>query len=131
MMKKLAVTVFALSLAAIGCGSDSGSKPDAAGKTDGPPGAETQVIPDAPPKLDVIQPGLETGQPDKPAVEVNVPDAPAVDQAGIDAPAIDSSTPGLDGGIDAPAIDGGTVDAQKSEAGGAVDTVGVDSHPVG
>jgi hypothetical protein len=130
MMKKLAVTVFALSLAAIGCGSDSGGKPDA-GKTDGPPGAEVQVVPDAPVQPDVVQPAVETGQPDKPAVEVNAPDAPAIDQS-MDMPAVDGTSPVIDGGIDAPAIDGGAVDTAKTEAGTGVDGgTGVDSQKVG
>ena len=47
MMKKLAATVFVLSLAAFGCGSDDGTpKKDAAPKLDA--GPDTQVAPDVP-----------------------------------------------------------------------------------
>ena len=134
MMKKLAVTVFAFSLAALGCGSDDGGKKDAAPKLDTqPPGAEVQVIPDAPVKLDTQQPGIETGQPDKPVspLEVNPPDVPAPIDVAIDQPAlIDGPTPKLDGGSDAPAIDGGAIDTSKTEAATAVDS-GVDGGRTG
>jgi hypothetical protein len=131
MMRKLAVTVFALSLAALGCGSDSGTKPVDTGVS-----SEVGKTPDA-----YVAPGVDTGAADAPMgpevaldagkIDATVADAPAVDQAqgidtapqaidapkGIDVQAIDSPKTPLDGGVDAPqadavkAVDGGSVDA--------------------
>lgn len=131
MMRKLAVTVFALSLAALGCGSDSGTKtPDSA--TASPDGGKT---PDA-----YVAPVVDTGAADAPAgpevqvqldtqkvVDTQVPDAP-MDQA----PALDTGS--LDGiqGIDVskPQLDSG-VDAPKADTGPAVDAGSVDGGTVG
>jgi len=137
MMRKLAVTVFALSLAALGCGSDSGTKtPDSAvsldsGKTDvvvNP--ADAPVTPaDAPATGAEVQVPLDTQK-----VETQVADAPVLlDQA----PSLDTSP--LDGpkGIDVQGIDGpkqlpdSGVDAPKADAGAGVDTGSVDGGTVG
>ena len=132
MMRKLAVTVFALSLAALGCGSDSGTKPVDTGVS-----SEVGKTPDA-----YVAPGVDTGAADAPMgpetqpsvdagkIDGTVADAPAIDQAqvdtapqavdapkGIDVQAIDSPKTPIDGGVDAPqadavkAVDGGSVDA--------------------
>ena len=129
MMKKLAVTAFALSLTALGCGSDSGGKNDAAPKKDVQPGAEVQVSPDAAWGPEAQGPGLEVGQPDtKPPVDLATDQPLPIDQA------IDHVTPidvpqTLDGGVDAPAIDA-TVDVKAGESGAALDG-GVDRGSVG
>jgi hypothetical protein len=123
MMKKLAVAVFALSLTALGCGSDDGGKNDAAPKLDTQPqGAEVQA--DAPQ-------GAEAGpeaQPDnKPLIDQTVdkttPDQ-AIDQNPADVPTpIDG--PGLDGGLD-----GSPLDTQPGETAKPIDS-GVDTGSVG
>jgi hypothetical protein len=133
MMKKLAVTVFVLSLAGLGCGSDSGTTPrkDAGPEVrseTGGPGPEVQP--------DVAVTGPEVSlevQADKPAT----PDE-GVDQtvtpldvgadrtpAGEVQPTVEVGTPDkpVDPGVDGP----GSVDIQPAEAakpvvdGGAVD----------
>ncbi len=132
MMKKLAVTVFALSLAAIGCGSDSGTpaKKDATVdtktidsqsidtvKTDtaiGPEaGAETQA--DKPIGPDSPVDGVVTPVDTQPTVEVQPIDVqPTVDGPKRDTtPPIDAIQPPVDGGpkLDVqPAVDGGADD---------------------
>jgi hypothetical protein len=128
MMKKLAVTLFALSLTALGCGSDSGTKTDAAPKLDTLPGVEVAQTPDVPATT-----GPEAGseaQPDNAPAPIDV----AIDQAKPTDVAIDQATPidvatPIDGAVDA-RIDGGAVDVQPSEAGHAIDG-GVDSGSVG
>ena len=136
MMRKLAVTVFALSLAALGCGSDSGTKPvdtgvaAEAGKTD------TGVTPvaDAPATPDVFVGGEVQAPLDTQKVEAPVPDAPVLldqalplDTAPLDGPkgpdlqGIDGPKPLLDSGADAP----------KADAGPAVDAGSVDGGTVG
>lgn len=115
MMKKLAVTVFVLSLAAFGCGSDDGT-PER--KDSGPDtGKDTSTQ-----KLDTIQadkpmPGPEAGpeaQADKPVpIDEGRLDAGAVDVEPIDQGTVDGGE--IDGGApdkpvtppDGPAIDGG------------------------
>lgn len=129
MMKKLAVTVFALSLTALGCGSDDGGKKDAAPKADTQPGAEVQPTPDAPWGPEVQAPGVEVGQPDtKPAVDEAVDQAPPADVS-LDQPVqIDGNT--VDVGADKPKVDSSTVDVQPTEAGHGIDG-GVDSGSAG
>ncbi len=131
MMKKLAVTVFALSLAAIGCGSDSGTpaKKDATVdtktidsqsidtvKTDtaiGPEaGAETQadkpISPDQ--AVDQVVPPVDV-QPTIDGQPIDV--QPTVDGPKRDTTPIDAIQPPVDGGpkLDVqPAVDGGSVD---------------------
>ncbi len=125
MMRKLAVTVFALSLSAFGCGSDSGSnKPDTgmgvdSGKTesdapiaDAPVGPEVQVGVDGQ-AVDGPSVDMAHGEDVTPGV-----DAPAIDAQVVDGPAVDAVKPVLDGGPDAtphvdsgPAVDAGSVDS--------------------
>jgi len=147
MMKKLVVTLFALSLTALGCGSDDGGKKDAAPKLDTPPGAEVQPQTDVPiTKTDVPVTGPEV-QVDKPigpevqAVEVQAVEVQAVEvqkvevqavEVGIDGKPIDVQ-PKVDGGTpDVPVgIDGGKADTQQpTEAGKAIDG-GVDGGSAG
>jgi len=131
MMKKLAVTIFALSFAALGCGSDDGTpNKDSGPKLDGLPGLEVQVNG---PEVQVNGPevqvnGPEVGAPDK-APDVNVPlDGTTV----LDAGAPDVPIVIIDGGIDAPVTEAGrtvdtrVVDAKATEAGPAVDGGAVD-----
>jgi hypothetical protein len=131
MMKKLAVTVFVLSLAAVGCGSDSGTL-----KKDGSPDVKTDVAP----QPDTNQPDKAMGtevqlsgpevQADKPIpVDVTTADTtPKVEVQAVEAGGIDVSGTGIDGaGNDAPiVIDGGTVDVQPTEAAPAVDAGAID-----
>jgi len=127
MMRKLAVTVFALSLAALGCGSDSGTKTDGpvtpaldGGKTDttvpvdgvadAPIGAETQVA------LDTAS--VESQQ--------ALDQAQSLDQAAtldtstvVDAHAVDGIKP-VDGGVDTHTpVDSGAVDSGSVDGGSA------------
>jgi len=136
MMRKLAVTVFALSFAALGCGSDSGSKtPDTAVTPDGGPKAEVAgPVVDATGTPDIAmgetQPPVDTAK-----VETAGPDVPQVlDQAageasapidgvkGVDGSAIDGPKTTVDGGVDAKGVDGGST---------TVDSGSVDSASVG
>jgi hypothetical protein len=126
MMRKLAVTVFAFSLAALGCGSDSGTNPvdtgvaSEAGKTDVyvAPAIDTSPA-DAPIGADAYIP-LDTAKVDTTAV-----DGPN----GIDQAQVLDTAPGVDGpkGVDAQGIDGpkvqvdGGVDAAKVDTGNLVD----------
>jgi hypothetical protein len=128
MMKKLAVTVFALSLAAFGCGSDSGEK-----KPDASPDGKL----DTQPKLDVNQPdqpvtpGPEAGaevksdipiQVDQGGVDQGKPvDVQSIDQITVDSPTVDVNT------ADKPIqLDVGLVDVQPTEAKPPV----IDATPV-
>jgi hypothetical protein len=131
MMRKLAVTVFALSLAALGCGSDSGTKttPDTGvGAEAGHPSVDSQIA-DAPI-------GAETQVPlDTAKVDVQVVDAPQVlDQApAVDVPAIDTPK-AVDGpGIDStkPVLDGGVDSQPKVDTGSALDEGSVDASSNG
>ena len=122
MMRKLAVTVFALSLAALGCGSDSGTKtPDTGvaldtGKTDTiTPATDTQIA-DAPIGPEVDVPAVDTPQ----VLDVAQTDLPSqpLDTKAVDSPGIDGTKPVLDGGVDSqpkldtnPALDAGATDA--------------------
>jgi len=119
MMKKLAVTVFVVSLAAIGCGSDDGtpekkdsSSPDSTiTKTDG-----------SATKLDV------NVQTDSPMKMDTAPDMMVTVDQGIDMGSeIDGGA--VDGGeeVDGGAIDGGDTDAPIEIDGGAVDVQPVDT----
>jgi len=134
-MRKLAVTLFALSLAALGCGSDSGTKtPDSAVSPDGGKTPDAYVAPgvDAGPTPDTSSTGAEVQvQVDTQKVETQVADAP-VDQAqipdtapldglkGIDVQGIDGTKPVLDGGADAPKIDADAAADADSVDGGTV-----------
>ena len=127
MMRKLAVAVFALSLAAFGCGSDSGNKtnPDTgaeAGKPDTyTPPVDTQIA-DAPIGTEV-QPDtgkLEVANVDTPQLDVaqtDLPSQPLDTAKPVDGPGIDSTKPVLDGGVDSQpnpdttsALDAGALD---------------------
>ncbi len=129
MMRKLAVTVFALSLSAFGCGSDSGgNKPDTAVGVDSGKTTDT-IVTDAPiadtPLTPDTQVGMDGPVVDAPVVDVAqhedvMPsvDTPAVDvQEGVDGQAIDSVKPVLDGGA--------------HDSGPAVDAEGMDSGSKG
>ena len=139
MMRKLAVTVFTLSLAALGCGSDSGT----------PPGPDTGVPAEAGAKTDVVvNPSLDTQVADAPVgpevqvaldgPKLDVPvvvDSPSdqaqvVDQAPqiVDGPKPVDTQPAIDG--PKPALDGG-VDTQRVDSGAAVDAGGVDGGAAG
>jgi hypothetical protein len=131
MMKKLAVTVFVLSLAAVGCGSD-GTTPKKDGGTDAKTDVATQPDTNQPDKAmgtEVQVSGPEV-QADKPIpVDVTTPDTtPKVEVQTTEAGGIDGSGTGIDGaGNDAPVmIDGGTVDVQPTEAAPAVDGGAID-----
>ena len=134
MMKKLVVTVFALSLTALGCGSDDGGKKDAAPKMDTLPGVEVQApIPDAPWGPEVQAPGVEAGQPDtKPAIDQAVDQASPTDVPMDQAVPMDAGTPDTNMGVDMSpvTVDGGAIDAQETEAGPAIDG-GMDSGSAG
>lgn len=129
MMRKLAVTVFALSLAALGCGSDSGTKtPDTGVAAEaGHPTVDSQ-IPDAPMGTEV-QAQLDTAMVEVSAVDVSQvvdvaqgPDLPGVDsQKAVDVQGVDSTKPVLDGGVDShpsvdtgSALDAGSVDGSSN-----------------
>ncbi|MBN2574272.1 MAG: hypothetical protein JXP73_06885 [Deltaproteobacteria bacterium] len=120
MTKKLAAIVYVFSLAAFGCGSDSGTPKKDAGK-DAPVGTDTMVIPDVPIQPDApIKPEVGADKPMTPDLVPAVDMTPKVDVE----IRIDSVTTPVDGGEDAtitPPIDGGAVDAEASEAGAAVD----------
>jgi hypothetical protein len=141
MMRKLAVTVFALSLAALGCGSDSGNKtPDTGVAIDG---AKTDVVT---PNPDIAQtPDAPMGPEaslDTTKVDVSTPDLPqtldqaqSLDQAlGVDQapPTVDTAktvdTQGIDGAK--PSVDG-SVDTKRADAGAAVDSGSVDGGSAG
>ena len=137
MMKKLVVTVFALSLTALGCGSDDGGKKDAA-RPDGPPGAEVQtdtpIQPDGPLTGPEVQADKPIG-PEVQAVEVQRVEVQAVEvqavEVGIDTARVEAQRP-VDGGTpDAPiGIDGGKLDAPPAEAAKPIDG-GVDVGSAG
>jgi hypothetical protein len=127
MMRKLAVTVFVLSLAALGCGSDDGTP----AKTDtGVPSVDGPAA-----KQDVNKDTPTTDAPATPdqAIDVVTPDAPAIDVAAseagqpgevgktdvkpvVDVQTIDQGKPDLDGGKTP--VDGGA----PVDGGSAVDT---------
>jgi hypothetical protein len=134
MMRKLAVTAFALSLAALGCGSDSGTKPtpDTGVAIDSAkPDVVTTPTDTATPDL-TIQVTPDTGTPDLAAVDAAiVPDvAQTVDQAppivdtakSVDVQGIDGAKPVLDGG----AADTQHPDTQRVDSGASVDAGSVD-----
>jgi hypothetical protein len=128
MMKKLAVAVFALSLTALGCGSDDGGgKTDAAPKLD-TVGAEVVTQPDVPVGPEA---GPETQKPDVPALDQAVDKVTPIDQT-VDQSTIDVPTPLDVPTIDGPApkLDGGVLDTQAGEAAAPIDG-GVDTGRVG
>jgi hypothetical protein len=133
MMRKLAVTVFALSLAALGCGSDSGTPaPDTGAPIDGAktPNLDTAQVPDVSWGPEV-QASLDVSTPDLPQTidqAQGLDQAQAVDQATpvidtqkpVDTQAIDSTKPVLDGGVDTQRVDSGaTVDSGSVDGGSA------------
>ena len=111
MMRKLAVTVFALSLAALGCGSDNGTTN---------PGVDGATTKDTAPAIDVAQTdtpiGIDT------AIDVAVTPDAAIDQN----TAIDTAK--VDGG---PKVDANGVDAQAVDGGSSIDATAVDGGTVG
>ena len=125
MMRKLAVTIFALSLAALGCGSDSGNQnPDVGG-----PSADGPTAKDTAPAIDVAQP--DTSIVLDGAIDVTVKQDASVDQntaidtaqvdggAKVDTNSVDTKV-GVDGGA---GVDTGT--------GSSIDTTAVDAETVG
>ena len=126
MMRKLAVTVFALSLAAFGCGSDSGTKtPDSATPLDSAKPDTTVPNTDGPAVADVpigteVQVALDGAKIEVQAVDSPLDtDAPGIAQApqvldtakAVDTQGIDGAKPVIDGGLDTkPVIDAGGVD---------------------
>jgi hypothetical protein len=119
MMRKLAVTVFVLSVAALGCGSDSGDKPDTgtvveAGQKDMAPGPDQAMgTPDM---------GTDMGS----TAEVMAPvDTQMVDTGSVVVP--------VDGGVDSgSAVDSATGDAPAAVDGGAkLDTAASEAGSVG
>ena len=140
MTRKLTVTVFAMSLTLVGCGSSSTTKPDVGAdvKPASPDVAGSEAA-----KLDVaVVPGPEAGQtpdvgqPDVALVDTATPDVSVAD-AGVDAGDAGSLVPDTrpadarpDGGIDAPRLDAPDApavdasdagDGSSSEAGAASD----------
>ena len=129
MTRKLALTVFAMSLALVGCGSSSTTKVTDAGNKDVRPGADVVAQPDVvTPTGPEAGPEVQQPQPDA-AVDTNVtpdlgtPDStPDAEEAGIvngpEAGTKFDAQPKLDA-IDAPTIklDGPDADRPDSEAG--------------
>jgi hypothetical protein len=133
MMRKLAVTVFAISLTALGCGSDSGTpaKNDA-GDAAKAPSAEVGVTPDVGGAKDVA--ASETTTP----IDGAKPDVPTTEAAQVvEAGQVGEAGQNLDGKRDSsapldvtPRFDGGAVDTNQDAAqpdanvgeAGAVDT---------
>ena len=121
MTRKLAVTVFAMSITLVGCGSSSTTKPDAA--VDGKMTADTMTV--TPDTASTITPDVGTTTPDV-AVDnaVATPDGPLPDLPVVvpdggtlvpdTKPATDVPAPKLDA-LDAPAADG--PDGAAHEAG--------------
>jgi hypothetical protein len=127
MMRKLAVTVFVLSVAALGCGSDSGKEtPDTgvAAEVGGQKDMgqdQATMTPDAETTVD-----MGTASEANPSVDGAMVDGSVVVDGGVaDAPAADGPATHVDGGsVDggagdmAPAVDGGAkLDTAASEAG--------------
>jgi hypothetical protein len=122
MMRKLAVTVFVLSLAAVGCGSDSGtpSKSDTSVQPDGAK-AEVAVVPDAPANQDSAD--VAVGPETTPPVDTAQSEANTVLDGGKADTQVVDVTPTVDGGADSKGIDSGTtLDTGTPVDGGAVDT---------
>jgi hypothetical protein len=124
MMKKLVVTVFVVSLAALGCGSDDGTP---AKKDAGPDmGKDAITKNDVAPKLDqTIQPGPEVGrdtqpdqavQVDQGSLDMGTMDVGSLDQGTMDVQAIDGA--GADKPITPP--DGGAMDGQPKPMDGGM-----------
>jgi hypothetical protein len=108
MIRKLSVTVFALSLAVLGCGSDDGGtkKNDASPEAgrDTTPLAEVQQGPEVKSEVNTAEvPGV-TAEVAKPSVDVGGEAGPAIDTGKLDTAALEG---GSDISItpDAPAID--------------------------
>jgi hypothetical protein len=123
MMRKLAVTVFALSLAALGCGSDSGTQnPDVGGGTD------SSTLKDTAPVTDVALPDTSIGT-DTATVDVAVKLDAAVDQnTAIDGAKLDGGVKLDANGVDSQVVDGGV----RLDTGSSIDTTpGVDGGTVG
>ena len=141
MTRKLAVTVFVMSLTLVGCGSSSPSKPDVGADTKAPV-ADVNVL--SPDTVVQPQPGPEAGTPDTAQVQPDAaldtgidtprPDAAVVDLAGGEAGPVvpdtrlpDTGTVKLDGGVDVPPVkvdapDAAVVDAPNAGDGSAVET---------
>jgi hypothetical protein len=124
MIRKLAVTIFALSFTALGCGSDNGTT-----TTDAyVPASEAGTKPDLSTGTDTLQVGTEAGQPsvdvgtspvDMAVVPMDVAQTSDVTIVPVDAgTGMDAQKP-----VDSSAgVDSGTaVDAQVTEAAAVVD----------
>jgi len=142
MTRKLAVTVFAMSLALVGCGSSSTTKVTDAGNKDVKAGADVVAQPDTTPGPDLatVQPDVQPAQPDA-AVDTNPvtpPDggldtADAEEAGTVNGPEAGTkfdAQPKLDA-IDAPSIklDGPDADGAAGDSGDGGD--GGDGGEVG
>jgi len=97
MMRKLAVTVFAMSLALVGCGSSSTTKKDVGAPPDSKT-ADTGVAADTKPAADTnVTPGAEAGVPDAATDVIVITDVPVGD-AVVDGPRPDVAP--TEGGLD-------------------------------
>ena len=136
MMRKLAVTVFALSLAALGCGSDSGTKTTDSAVTPPLDGA----------KADTIVPNTDSPVADVPiGTEVQVAlDGAKIEVSAVDSPLLADQAPGVDQApqvldtakpVDTQVIDGAKPDAgldtRPVDSGSAVDSGSLDGGTAG
>jgi hypothetical protein len=150
MMRKLAVTVFALSFVAFGCGSDSDTTTPDAGKTidssaankDVGVGPEVQVTVDS--AVDVASPdgaidqapqiidaGIDSTGGTTSDVAIDVGQTGA--EVGIDGLKTTTVDGGIDGGIDGSVghVDGGIDTGAVIDTGAAIDTGALDTGATG
>jgi hypothetical protein len=114
MTRKLAVTVFAMSLALVGCGSSSTTKVTDAGNKDAMSGADVVVQPDMVtangPETGSAGPEVQQAQPDAAVDTNNV--VPPPEDGGVDAGDVGSAS-GPEAG--ATKFDGGVVDVPAAK----------------
>ena len=135
MMRKLAVTVFALSLAALGCGSDSGTKTTDSAVTPPLDGAKADTTVPSPDIIADVPIGAEVQVAlDGAKIEVSAVDSPLLaDQA----PGVDQAPQVLDTAkpVDTQVIDGAKPDAgldtRPVDSGSAVDSGSLDGGTAG
>jgi hypothetical protein len=138
MMKKLAVTVFVLSLTAVGCGSDNGTP---AKKDSAPPDTkvtDTATQPDAPPvngpevgKDVAVGPEVTADKPVTEEVTQPVEVGPVDVQPGEAQPPVDVAPVDVSKDVPPPPLDVRTPDVPPSEAAPPVVDGGVDGRSVG
>ncbi len=128
MMRKLAVTVFVVSLAALGCGSDSGTpnKPDTAVPGIDGPAAKTDGRDVALPTEAGPEVTTEAGQTTEAGAKKDVlPTEAGLGEAGTTLEVQKDTTPStkLDGGVDSQpqTTEAGSVDTGAGVDGGALD----------